>query len=361
MKVAIVLGTRPEIIKMSPIIRVLEKKSIDFFILHTGQHYSYNMDQVFFEQLKLPQPKYNLKVGSGTHAEETGKMMIGIEKVLLDEKPSIVLVEGDTNSVLAGSLAAVKVGLDVGHVEAGLRSFDRSMPEEINRIVADHISQILFAPTEKARGNLLYEGIKEEKIHVTGNTIVDAVYQNLELANKSLGKRVLESLGVAEGNYFLATVHRQENVDNPKRFKGILEGLKLVQDYFGMPIVYPIHPRSRKMMKEYGFDPGKIVLTEPIDYLSFLTLESRAKLVFTDSGGVQEEACILKVPCVTLRDNTERPETIEVGANTLAGAEPKRILEKTKLMIDDDRRWPNPFGDGRAGERIVNILEERFR
>jgi len=287
--------------------------------------------------------------------------MIGIEKALLDEKPSIVLVEGDTNSVLAGSLAAVKVGLDVGHVEAGLRSFDKGMPEEINRIVADHISQILFAPTEKARGNLLYEGIKEEKIHVTGNTIVDAVYQNLELANKSLGKRVLESLGIVEGNYFLATVHRQENVDNPKRFKGILEGLKLVQDYFGMPIVYPIHPRSRKMMKEYGFDPGKIVLTEPIDYLSFLTLESRAKLVFTDSGGVQEEACILKVPCVTLRDNTERPETIEVGANTLAGAEPKRILEKTKLMIDDDRGWPNPFGDGRAGERIVSILEERFR
>jgi len=361
MKVAIVLGTRPEIIKMSPIIRVLEKKSIDFLILHTGQHYSYNMDQVFFEQLKLPQPKYNLKVGSGTHAEETGKMMIGIEKALFEEKPSIVLVEGDTNSVLAGSLAAVKVGLDVGHVEAGLRSFDRSMPEEINRIVADHISQILFAPTEKARGNLLYEGIKEEKIHVTGNTIVDAVYQNLELANKSLGKRVFESLGIVEGNYFLATVHRQENVDNPKRFKGILEGLKLVQDYFGMPIVYPIHPRSRKMMKEYGFDPGKIVLTEPIDYLSFLTLESRAKLVFTDSGGVQEEACILKVPCVTLRDNTERPETIEVGANTLAGAEPKRILEKTKLMIDDDRRWPNPFGDGKAGERIVSILEERLR
>jgi len=361
MKVAIVLGTRPEIIKMSPIVRVLEKKNIDFFILHTGQHYSYNMDQVFFEQLKLPQPKYNLKVGSGTHAEETGKMMIGIEKALLDEKPSIVLVEGDTNSVLAGSLAAVKVGLDVGHVEAGLRSYDRGMPEEINRIVADHISQILFAPTEKARGNLLYEGIKEEKIHVTGNTIVDAVYQNLELANESIGKNVLESLGIVEGNYFLATVHRQENVDNPKRFKGILEGLKLVQDYFGMPIVYPIHPRSRKMMKEYGFDPGKIVLTEPIDYLSFLTLESRAKLVFTDSGGVQEEACILKVPCVTLRDNTERPETIEVGANTLAGAEPKRILEKTKLMIDDDRSWPNPFGDGRAGERIVSILEERFR
>jgi UDP-N-acetylglucosamine 2-epimerase (non-hydrolysing) len=356
MKVAIVLGTRPEIIKMSPIIRVLEKKSIEFFILHTGQHYSYNMDQVFFEQLKLPQPRYNLKVGSGTHAEETGKMMIGIEKVLVDEKPSIVLVEGDTNSVLAGSLAAVKVGLDVGHVEAGLRSFDRSMPEEINRIVADHISQILFAPTEKAKRNLLYEGIKEEKIYVTGNTIVDAVYQNLELANGSVGKSVLESLGVVEGNYFLATVHRQENVDNPKRFKGILEGLKLVQDYFGMPIVYPIHPRSRKMMKEYGFDPGRMVLTEPLDYLSFLTLESRAELVFTDSGGVQEEACILKVPCVTLRDNTERPETLEVGANILAGTSPNSILEKASIMLKQSRSWSNPFGEGRAGEKIIRIL-----
>jgi len=358
MKVAIVLGTRPEIIKMAPIVRQLEEKGLDFFILHTGQHYSYNLDQVFFEQLRLPQPKYNLKVGSGTHAEETGKMMIGIERVLLEEKPDIVLVEGDTNTVLAGALAAVKVGVPVGHVEAGLRSFDRSMPEEINRVVADHISHLLFAPTEKARENLLKEGIGDEKVYITGNTIVDAVHENLELAKGGGGNNALEGLCVADCEYFLVTVHRQENVDDLRRFKGILEGLNLVQKYFGLPVVYPIHPRSRRRMKEYGLDAGEIILIEPLDYLSFLLLESRAKLVFTDSGGVQEEACILKVPCVTLRDNTERPETIEVGANTLAGAEPKKILEKTKLMIDVDRRWPNPFGDGRAAKRIVDIVDK---
>jgi UDP-N-acetylglucosamine 2-epimerase (non-hydrolysing) len=357
MKVSIVLGTRPEIIKMSPIVRMLEKRGLEFFILHTGQHYSYNMDQVFFEQLRLPQPKYNLKVGSGTHAEETGKMMMGIERVLLEEKPDLVLVEGDTNTVLAGALAAVKVGVPVGHVEAGLRSFDRSMPEEINRIVADHISHLLFAPTEKAKENLLREGVEGEKVFVTGNTIVDAVYQNLELANSGLGKSALEGLGVADGDYFLATVHRQENVDNPGRFRGILEGLKLVQEYYGLPVIYPIHPRSRRRMKEYSLDAGRIVLKEPLDYLSFLFLESRAKLILTDSGGVQEEACILKVPCVTLRDNTERPETLEVSANVLAGTSPKNILEKVCMMLERPRNWANPFGDGRAGERIVKMLK----
>jgi UDP-N-acetylglucosamine 2-epimerase (non-hydrolysing) len=361
MKVSIILGTRPEIIKMSPIVRVLEKRDLEFFILHTGQHYSFNMDQVFFEQLKIPQPKYNLKVGSGTHAEETGKMLMGIERVLLEEKPDVVLVQGDTNTVLAGALVSVKVNIPVGHVEAGLRSYDRNMPEEINRVVADHVSHLLFAPTEKAKENLLKEGIEDEKIFVTGNTIVDAVYQNVELAESSLGKSVFESLGIADEDYFLATVHRQENVDNPRRLKGIIEGLNLVQEYFGLPIIYPIHPRSRKRMKEYGLDCGRIVLVEPLDYLSFLLLESRAKLIFTDSGGVQEEACILKVPCVTLRDNTERPETLEVGANVLAGAEPRSILEKAKIMIESDRSWSNPFGDGRAGERIVNVLEERFK
>lgn len=351
MKVAIVLGTRPEIIKMSPIIRELEEKNMKFFILHTGQHYSYNLDQVFFEQLKLPQPKYNLRVGSGTHAEETGKMMIGIERILFDEKPDIVLVEGDTNTVLAGALASVKVGVSLGHVEAGLRSFDRSMPEEINRIVADHISDILFAPTEVAKRNLLREGIPEEKIHVTGNTIVDAVYQNLKLA---------ETINVqfADDDYFLVTVHRQENTDNPMRLRNIIEGLKLVREYFNMPIIYPIHPRTLKRIKEYGIDVEGLNLIEPLDYLSFLKLESKAKLIFTDSGGVQEEACILRVPCVTLRYNTERPETLEVGANVLAGTEPKEILEKARIMIDAKRDWRNPFGDGRAANKIIKIISK---
>ena len=351
MKVAIILGTRPEIIKMSPIIRVLEQKGMEFFILHTGQHYSYNMDKVFFEQLRLPQPRYNLRVGSGTHAEETGRMMIGIEKILVEEKPSIVLVEGDTNTVLAGALASVKIGIPIGHVEAGLRSFDRSMPEEINRVVVDHISDLLFAPTKTAEGNLLREGIPEDRIFVTGNTIVDAVYQNLQLAEAINAPFI-------EDDYFLVTVHRQENTDNPTRLKNIIEGLKLVKEYFDMPIIYPIHPRTLKRIREYGINTEGLNLIEPLDYLSFLKLESRAKLIFTDSGGVQEEACILKVPCVTLRYNTERPETIEVGANILAGTEPKEILEKARIMIDAKRDWENPFGDGKAAVRIVSIISD---
>ncbi|MEM2129075.1 MAG: UDP-N-acetylglucosamine 2-epimerase (non-hydrolyzing) [Candidatus Bathyarchaeia archaeon] len=358
MKVAIVLGTRPEIIKMSPIIREMEKRCLDFFILHTGQHYSSNMDGVFFEQLRLPEPRYNLGVGSGTHSEETGRMLMGVEKVLLKERPDIVLVEGDTNSVLAGALAAVKLMIPVGHVEAGLRSHDRGMPEEINRIIADHTSDYLFAPTGKAKENLLGEGIGDERIFVTGNTIVDAVYQNLPLAEDC--DDILDDRGLRGGEYLLATVHRQENVDNRARFKGIIEGLRLVQNHFNIPLVYPIHPRAERRLKEYGLDAGGITLMEPTDYLSFLRLESRARLIFTDSGGVQEEACILRVPCVTLRYNTERPETLEVGANILAGAEPERILEKARLMVDADRLWPNPFGDGRAAERIIGVIEEKM-
>jgi UDP-N-acetylglucosamine 2-epimerase (non-hydrolysing) len=350
-KVAIVLGTRPEIIKMSPIIKGLEDRGVEFFILHTGQHYSYNMDQVFFEQLKLPKPKYNLRVGSGTHAEETGRMMMGIERVLLKEGPDIVLVEGDTNTVLAGALASVKIGVALGHVEAGLRSFDRSMPEEINRIVADHVSDLLFAPTEIARRNLIREGVVEDRIFLTGNTIVDAVYQNLKLA---------ESINIQfiDDDYFLVTVHRQENTDNPERLKNIIEGLKLVRKYFNTSIIYPIHPRTLERIREYGINTEGLNLIEPLDYLSFLKLESKAKLILTDSGGVQEEACILKVPCITLRYNTERPETLEVGANVLAGTEPKEILEKAKIMIYAKRNWENPFGDGKAATRIINIISK---
>jgi UDP-N-acetylglucosamine 2-epimerase (non-hydrolysing) len=297
------------------------------------------MDKVFFEQLRLPQPKYNLNTGSGTHAEETGRMMMGIEKVLLKEMPDIVLVEGDTNTVLAGALASVKIGVRVGHVEAGLRSFDRSMPEEINRIIVDHISHVLFAPTERARENLLKEGIREN-VFVTGSTIVDAVHQNLGFTDA----RILDVLGLREKSYFLATVHRQENVDDPRRFKGILEGLKLVQERYGMPVVYPIHPRSRKMMREHNLNADDIMLIDPLDYLSFLALESRARLIFTDSGGVQEEACILNVPCVTLRYNTEWLETLEVGSNMLAGTEPVEIVEKTKYMLNRENKWFNPLG-----------------
>ena len=356
MKIGITLGTRPEIIKMSPVIRACEERELDYFILHTGQHYSYKMDRVFFEQLELPEAEYNLDVGSGSHAEQTAKILTGIEKILMKEKPGIVLVEGDTNTVLAGALAATKLHIKVGHVEAGLRSYDKTMPEEINRVLTDHCSDYLFAPTEKARKILLGEGIPDAKIFVTGNTIVDAVHQNIKIANDSV--KALNDLHLKPKEYFLVTAHRQENVDIKERFEGIIEGLELVADEFCLPIVYPIHPRAKKMMNHFGLKANSIEFIEPLDYLSFLQLESKTRLVLTDSGGVQEEACILKVPCVTLRDNTERPETLEVGSNIIAGTNAESILESTKEMINRDYHWENPFGDGNAGKKIVKILKE---
>ena len=358
MKISIVLGTRPEIIKFSPIIRECERLGLDCFILHTGQHYSYDMDRVFFEQLELPMPKYNLDVGSGSHAEQTGRILIGIEKVLRNESPDVVLVEGDTNTVLAGALAAVKLGIRVGHVEAGLRSYDRGMPEEVNRVLVDHCSHLLFAPTEKARCILLGEGIHEDKIFVTGNTIVDAVYQNLEISKRKVN--VLRCLGIKHKGYFLATVHRQENVDDEKKFQEILTGLEMVQEKFGLPVVYPIHPRAKKQLKVFNFKVDGVKVVEPLDYLSFLQLESNAKLIFTDSGGVQEEACLLHVPCVTLRYNTERPETLEVGSNVIAGTSPYKIFYNAQLMLKKRTKWKNPFGNGKSGETITRILRDNF-
>lgn len=358
MKITVIIGTRPEIIKMAPVVRELERQDKEYFILHTGQHYSYNLDRVFFERLRLPEAKYNLEAGSGSPAEQTAKILDGVERILQQETPDVVLVEGDTNSVLAGALAAVKLQIKAGHVEAGLRSYDRSMPEEINRILTDHCSDLLFAPTEKARTTLLGEGIPREQIFMTGNTIVDAVYQNLEIARES--GDTINSLRLKPGGYFLATLHRPGNVDNPVRFASIVEGLNAVAAEFEMPVIYPIHPRSRKMMTEFKLESKNITLIEPVDFLNFLQLESNARLILTDSGGVQEESCILSIPCVTLRDNTERPETIEVGSNILAGASPDRILECSKVMLGRENNWENPFGDGKAGEKIVEILEEKI-
>jgi UDP-N-acetylglucosamine 2-epimerase (non-hydrolysing) len=316
MTITIILGTRPEIIKMAPVIRECERRSLDYNVLHTGQHYSYQMDKVFFEQLELPEPEFNLDVGSGNHGEQTGKILAGVEKVLMAERPEVVLVQGDTNTVMAGALAASKLHIKVGHVEAGLRSYDRNMPEEINRVVADHISDYCFAPTNNARNNLLAEGIADDKISVTGNTIVDSVYQNLEIARKKVS--ALDDLGLSSRGYFLATLHRAENVDDKFRLKEILQGLKRIAKDFSLPVVFPVHPRTRKM--------------------------------------VQEETCILGVPCVTLRDNTERPETLEVRSNMLAGADALRMVLKVKRMLEQGNGWKNPFGDGRAGSAIINHL-----
>jgi UDP-N-acetylglucosamine 2-epimerase (non-hydrolysing) len=358
MKISIILGTRPEIVKFSPIIRECVRLGLNFSILHTGQHYSYNMDKVFFEQLNLPNAKFNLDVGSGSHGQQTGKMLAGIEEVLLKESPDVVLVQGDTNTVLAGTLAAAKLGIKVGHVEAGLRSYDRSMPEEINRVVADHASDFLFAPTLKSRVILLGEGIDESKVFLVGNTVVDALCQNLEIAQSK--SQIFDTLGIESYKYLLATAHRQENVDDKNKFSGLICGLQKVQREFKLPLIYPIHPRAKKRLVAFGIDSSGITFVEPLDYLAFLQLESKARLVLTDSGGVQEETCILGIPCVTLRENTERPETVEVGSNILAGTDPEKILQATKKSLDHKKNWANPFGDGTTGAKIIKILEQKL-
>ena len=355
-KLAIILGTRPEIIKMSPIIRACEKTGFDYFILHTGQHYSYEMDKKIFEDLEIKKPKYNLNVGGNEYRKQVGLMIREIIKVLAQEKPEAVLVQGDTNSVLAGALAANKLGIKIGHHEAGLRSHDLTMLEETNRIITDHISDFLFAPTEDALKNLKDEGIADGKAILTGNTVVDAIFQNLELAGKK--SDIIKKLNLEGENYILATAHRAENVDIKNRLAGILEGLALVTRDFNLPIIYPIHPRTLNNMKKFGLKiPGGVRIINPLGYLDFLQLEANTKLIITDSGGLQEEACILKIPCVTIRDNTERPETIKSGANILAGADPKKILKYSKKMAGIKKEWNNPFGDGSAGERIVDSLK----
>ncbi|XRP96912.1 non-hydrolyzing UDP-N-acetylglucosamine 2-epimerase [Methanocaldococcus sp. 16A] len=365
MKLSIILGTRPEIIKLSPIIRELENKDLDWHIIHTNQHYSENMDKIFFEELNLPKPKYNLNVGSGTHAQQTGKMLIGIEDVLLKENPDIVIVQGDTNTTLAGALVASKLKINIAHVEAGLRSFDRNMPEEINRVLTDHISDYLFAPTEIAKNNLLREGIEENKIFVVGNTIVDATLQNLKIAEKNENATAFFN-SIIDDDYFLLTLHRAENVDNKKRLKNIIDGIFKIAEIYNKDIIFPIHPRTKKRLKEFNlFDKlksnNKIKIIEPVGYLEFLMLEKNADLILTDSGGVQEEACILKTPCITLRDNTERPETVEVGANILVGDNKEKLIKAVEIMLNKERNWENPFGDGNSGKRIIKILMKSIK
>ncbi|MBN2457559.1 UDP-N-acetylglucosamine 2-epimerase (non-hydrolyzing) [Candidatus Woesearchaeota archaeon] len=352
MKACILLGTRPEIIKMSPLIRACESLGIDYYILHTGQHYSYEMDRQFFLDLELPKPKYNLDVGGRPYRKQVGMMIRQIMDVLSKDRPDIVFVQGDTNSVLAGALAANKLGIPIGHHEAGLRSHDLTMLEETNRIITDHISDFLFAPTKDAKKNLEEEGIDMSKTWLTGNTVVDAVKENLKISEKKA--EPLKKLGLKKGGYILATAHRAENVDVQKRLRGIIGGLGLVFEKTGLEVIYPIHPRAKARLEEFKIDlPDGIRLIEPQGYLDFLQLEANAKLIITDSGGLQEEACILKVPCVTTRDNTERPETVDAGINVLSGTVPEKILSCAKDMLENHRRWTNPFGDGHAGKRII--------
>lgn len=354
MKIGIVVGTRPEIIKMAPIVRACVAREVPYCLLHTGQHYSFEMDGVFFSELELPPPHYNLEVGSGSQAQQIAKIVSGMEPLLARERPDVLLVEGDTNSVLAAGLTANKMGIAVGHVEAGLRSYDRAMPEEINRIVTDHLSDYLYAPTQKSADILRGEGIAKERIFVTGNTVVDELMLQRRRAERP---EVLERFEVKPGAYALATLHRMENVEHPARLRGIFEGLARASRALGVPVLAALHPRTQGKLSQLGLEvDGHVRLLPPLGYLDFLGLHSTAKITLTDSGGLQEEACCLRIPCVTLRDNTERPESVDAGANVLAGADPGRIAEAAQTMSRRARDWENPFGDGRSGLRIVDLL-----
>ena len=360
-KVCVVVGTRPGIIKMSPIIKELEKRRANFFVVHAGQHYSSNMDRVFFEDLQLPEPKYRLEETKdySLHGEQTAVMLKGMERIFIDEKPEIVLVCGDANFNLAGALAARKLRLKVGHVEAGLRSYDWRMPEEHNRVIIDHISEYLFATSDSARQTALDESVRGEVFN-PGSTIVDAISGIKEIGETR--SSILKNLELTPNNYFLITTHREENVDRKHFLEGIIEVIKRIGDEYRLPIVYPIHPRTRKRIDQFGLQKAideahSLRLIDPLGYIDCIHLLSKAKLALTDSGGLQQEACILRVPCVTLRPETEWVETVEIGANFIAGTKPENIMACVKKGLESERNWSNPFGDAGAGAKTVDIVE----
>lgn len=356
-KVCVLVGTRPSMIKMNPIINALKKRKIPCFVIHAGQHYSYNMDQVFFEDLTMSAPDYKLSTVKDykLHGEQTAQMLSGIEQILLKEKPKLIFVCGDANFNLAGALAARKLGIKVAHVESGLRSNDWRMPEEHNRVMIDHISEYLFAPSEQAKENLVKDNVKG-KIFVVGSTVVDAVIHNSKRASQT--STILEELNLKEDKYFLLTLHREENVDFKDTLKNIIMGLCLVkQAYPNHEIVFPIHPRTADRLGKLGLEiECNVRLIEPVGYLDFLQLIKNARLVLTDSGGVQEESCILRTPCITIRENTEWIETVNVGSNIVVGTKADNILDGVHTMISRERNWNNPFGNEMASEKMVDTV-----
>lgn len=355
MKIGIIVGTRPEIIKMAPVIRECQNRNIPYFIIHSNQHYSEEMDSIFFKELELPAPHYNLGVGSGLHSNQTGNILIKMEPILVEEQPDVVLVQGDTNTVLAGALAASKLNIKVGHIEAGLRSYDRMMPEETNRILTDHMSDFLFAVGPNQEKILKHESIEKDKIFTVGNTVSDSLFQHLEIAGEK--SNILSELVVEPGKYFLVTAHRASNVDIPAHLIELLGLFDKLHAKYSQPIVWPIHPRTKAKLTEFNIEiPSYLKLSPPIGYLDFIQLQKNAQLILTDSGGIQEEACLLGVPCITLRENTERPESIEVGANVLVGRDADKALSAAeKWLSADSFSWENPFGDGHVAERIIDV------
>lgn len=350
MKILSIIGARPQFIKCAPLSSKI-RQNHEEVLVHTGQHYDSNMSDVFFEELNIPQPEYNLGIGSASHGEQTGKMLVEIEKLLYKEKPDLVLVYGDTNSTLAGALAASKLSIKVAHVEAGLRSFDRAMPEEINRVLTDHISDLLFCPTETAVLNLKSEGITNG-LHNVGDVMLDALKSNLKIAEEKAS--VLEDLDLNSNEYMVATIHRASNTDNFDNLSSIVSAFCDVDTQ----IVFPVHPRTEKYLKQYGLWDKlceKVKVIPPLGYLEMLKLMAHAKKILTDSGGVQKEAYMLGVPCITMRDNTEWVETVEDGWNVLVGADYKNIVDAVKCFKGSTSK-KDVFGTGNSSEKICKIL-----
>lgn len=357
MKVVTIVGARPQFIKAAPVSKALRAAGHTEVLVHTGQHYDYGMSQVFFEEMRIPAPDVNLGIGSGPHGRQTGQMLIGIEEVLLQENPDWVLVYGDTNSTLAGALAGVKLHLPVAHVEAGLRSFNREMPEEHNRVLTDHCADLLCCPTQTAVDNLAREGITQG-VHLVGDTMYDAALQFSEIARER--STILQDLRLKPREYLLATVHRPYNTDIAGNLRNILTAFAEI----GEPVIFPVHPRTRKKIAELEGTTGlerlasNLQLIEPVGYLDMLMLEQHARLILTDSGGMQKEAYFFGVPCVTLRPETEWVETVEAGWNVLAGADTGRIVMAAREFPLPESR-PMVYGDGQAAEKCGELVARR--
>jgi UDP-N-acetylglucosamine 2-epimerase (non-hydrolysing) len=359
-KVILVAGARPNFMKIAPLWREIKRFPSDFepIILHTGQHYDYEMSKAFFEDLELPEPKYFLSVGSGTHAEQTGKIMVEFEKVLQKENPHLVVVFGDVNSTLACSITAKKLLIPVAHVEAGLRSSDMTMPEEINRKVTDAISDILFTPSKDGDENLIHEGVERKKIHYVGNIMIDSLISILKMIDQPYENKVLEKFGLQRKKFVLVTLHRPSNVDDKKSLGRIMKFLDTLS--LRMPLIFPVHPRTKKNIRELDKDfvsSSQFKILEPLRYKDFITLEKYSKFVLTDSGGIQEETTFLNVPCLTLRPNTERPITITRGTNELVSMENIKGRVGTILSGEWKQGKRPELWDGKTAKRIVDLLK----
>jgi UDP-N-acetylglucosamine 2-epimerase (non-hydrolysing) len=364
-----IVGARPNFMKIAPIIREMSKQPDGFeqILVHTGQHYDDNMSNSFFNDLKIPEPEIHLGVGSGSQSEQTARIMLAFEPVAIDRRPDLVVVVGDVNSTLACSLVAAKLDIGVAHVEAGLRSFDRTMPEEINRTLTDQLSDFLFVSEPSGLDNLRQEGCSEDKIYFVGNVMIDTL---MYFRHKAARSAILDSMNLTDKTYILLTLHRPSNVDSPEIFEKILSGLTKISQH--LPIIFPSHPRTRKMISKFNLDkyfkyskaplpidpPEGILLVDPLGYLDFLKMMTQAKIVLTDSGGIQEETTILGVPCLTLRENTERPITVSEGTNTIVGTNPDTMVrECLKILNHDVKKSQIPqLWDGHAAERIVRVL-----